>query len=241
MLQLRQEVQPRTELTVSPHIVVRSTLLELDYIELSERIEQELEENPALEQDIDSEEYEGLPVGPPPQLFSPSHSQQHSAKGFSLEAVGESQTLQKELLWQLHAMAPQSVHRIGEILIAAIDDDGYLTTDVFRIAEDLGVTPEKVQDALDYVQQLSPPGVGARSLRECLQLQLRDLQNSGETIPQAVELVVRHFDCCGGNLQEKLSQATNLTVGEIREALEYIRSNLCPYPGQQKRDGGDAF
>jgi len=233
MLQFRYEVQPRTNVTVSPHIVVRSTLLELDYAELSERVEQELEENPALDMDPDDEQYDHLPVGPPPYSIPSNYSQPHSSEGFSLDALRESYTLQDDLMWQLRATAPQSIQKIGEILIAAIDDDGYLTTDVFRVAEDLDISLEKVQSALDYVQQLSPPGVGARSLRECLQLQLRERQKAGESIPEAVELVVQHFDCCGGNLQEKLAQATNLAVSEVCEALEYIRSTLHPYPGQQ--------
>ncbi len=233
MLKVRHEVQPRTEVTVSPHIVVRSTLLELDYVDLSERIKQELEENPALDIDPYHEHYEALPVGLPTQPIFSSSSQQHSSEGFPLEAVGELQTLQNALLWQLHATAPRSAHRIGEILIAAINDDGYLTADIFQVAEDMGVSPEKVQEALDYVQQLSPPGVGARSLRECIELQLRDRRMSGETLPEGIDLVVRHFGCWGNNFEEKLAAATNLAVQQVRDVLEYIRRNFYPYPGRQ--------
>ena len=233
MLQFRHEVQPRTEVAVSPHIVVRSTLLELDYVDLSEYIEQELGENPALDLDLDSNDYKALLVGLPAQSVFPSSSHQHSSEGFPLEAVGESQTLQNALLWQLHATAPRSTHRIGEILIAAIDDDGYLTADIFQVAGDLDISLEKVQGALNYVQQLSPPGVGARSLRECLQLQLRDRQMAGEPLPDEIELVVQHFGCCGDNLEKKLAKATNLAVNQVRDVLEYIRCNLHPYPGRQ--------
>jgi RNA polymerase sigma-54 factor len=233
MLQFRYEVRPRTEVTISPHVVVRSTLLELGYVELSECIEQELGENPALDLDIDSDDYEALPVGPPSHPIFPNSSGQYSSEGFPLDAVAESQTLQNELLWQLHATAPQSTHKIGEILIAAIDDDGYLTTDIFQVSEDLDVPLEKVQSALDYVQQLSPAGVGARSLRECLQLQLRDRHRAGEAIPDEVELIVQHFACCEDNIEKKLAEATNLAVSQVRDALEYIRRNLHPYPGRQ--------
>jgi len=233
MLQFRPGVQPRTEVTVSPHIVVRSTLLELDYIDLSEYIEQELAENPALDLDLDSDAYEALLVGLPAQPIFPPLSEQHSSEGFPWEAVGETQTLQNELLWQLHATAPRSTHRIGEILIAAIDDDGYLTTDIFQVAEDLDISLEKVQNALDYVQQLSPSGVGARSLHECIELQLRDRQMAGEPLPDGIDLVIQHFDYCADNLEKKLADATNLPVSQVRDALEYIRCNFHPYPGRQ--------
>jgi len=233
MLQFRHEVQPRTEINVSPHIVVRSALLELDYVDLAECIEQELAENPALDINIDSDNYEALPVGPLAPPIFPSSTGQYSNEGFPLDAVAQSQTLQNELLWQLHATAPPSVHGIGEVLIATIDDDGYLTTDIFRIAEDLGVSLEKVQSALNYVQQLSPAGVGARSLCECLQLQLRDRQRAGESIPEEVEVVVQHFGCCGDNIEQKLAENSNLTLSQVQKALQYIRGNLYPYPGQQ--------
>ena len=237
MLQFRHEVQPRTEFTVSPHVIIRSALLELDYVGLSERIEQELEENPALDVDLNSveDEYEAMPVGPPAHTDFASSSPGSSGNDFPWDAVAESQTLQDELLWQLHATAPRSTHRIGEILIAAIDDDGYLTTDIFQVAEDLDISVEKVQGVLNYVQQLSPAGVGARSLRECLQLQLRDQERAGESIPDEVALVVQHFGYCQSNLEKKLSEATNLAVGQVQKALEYIRCNLHPYPGQQFR------
>ncbi len=235
MLQFRHELHPRTEVTVSPHIVVRSTLLELGYVALFECIQQELEENPALEIDLDSadDDYEALPVGPPTYPFLPSSLGQCSSEGFPLDTVAEPCTIQDELLWQLHATAPRATHKIGEILIAAINDDGYLTADIFRVAEDLDIPLEKVQRALDHLQQLSPAGVGARSLGECLQLQLRDRQRAGDAIPAEVELVVQHFSYCGDNLEKKLAEATNLTVIQVREALEYIRCNLHPYPGQQ--------
>jgi len=235
MLQFRHEVQPRTEVNVSPHIVVRSALLELDYVDLSKRIEQELAENPAL--DVDTDEYDALPLGPPAFPIFSSSPEQHPSEDFPLETVAQAQTLQNHLLWQFHALAPPAVHAIGEILIAGIDDDGYLTVDLFRLAEDLNVSLEKVQSALDYVQQLSPAGVGARSLHECLQLQLRDRQRAGAPIPKAVELIVQHLGHCGDSIEQELAEATNLTISQVQDALEYIRRNFHPYPGQQFHAG----
>jgi len=237
MLQLRHEIQPRTEVNVSPHIVVRSVLLELDYVDLSKRIEQELAENPALDVEINSDNCETLPVGPPTFPVFSGFAGQYSGEDFPLDTIAQAQTLQSQLLWQYQAIAPPAMHTIGEILIASIDDDGYLTADIFRVAEDLGVPLEKVQSALDYVQQLSPAGVGARSLCECLQLQLRDRQRAGESIPEEVKLVVQHLGHCGHNIEQGLAKATNLTISQVGDALEYIRRNFYPYPGQQFHTG----
>jgi DNA-directed RNA polymerase specialized sigma54-like protein len=74
MLQLRHRVEARTATTVSPHIIVRSALLELGYADLIQRIEHELQENPALDVDSEDHEYEEMPIGPPslPACSSPS-------------------------------------------------------------------------------------------------------------------------------------------------------------------------
>jgi len=236
MLQLRHRLEPHTNTTVSPHIVVRSTLLELGWVDLCQHIEQELQENPALDVDSDADEYEEMPVGPPSLSAFSGSSSADSSDGFSIDSLSESQSLQDELLWQLHATAPKSAHEIGEILISALDEDGYLSADIFELAEEFDVPLVQIQDALHYVQQLSPPGVGARSLSECLRLQLRAKQEADESIPKEVSQVVDHFaSCYERNIEKQLVETTQLTTKQVRDALEYIRSNLHPYPGRQFR------
>ena len=93
------------------------------------------------------------------------------------------QTLREHLLWQLELedFSPREV-LIGEALVDAINDDGYLTTEPEEIREILdsqtGVTLEEIELALTKVQCLDPVGVGARSLSECLVLQLTQLDIS---------------------------------------------------------------
>ncbi len=237
MLQLQYEIGPRTHTTVSPHVVVRSALLELDYLDLSRRIEQEIAENPALDVDLDNSDYEPLPVGLPPsaQPLAPSTPDLAGA-ALPMSSLPAPQSLQDELVWQLHATAPASLHEIGEILISVMDDDGYLDLDTFELAEDLDVPLAQVKWALDHVQQLSPPGVGARSLRECLQLQIRAKRENNEPVPDEVVRVVDHFAACHeDNIEEQLGQATGLTLEQVRAALDDIRRNFHPYPGQQFR------
>jgi len=234
MLQLRHEIGPRTDTAVSPHIVVRSTLLELGYADLSRRIAEELQENPALDVELDGDNYADMPVGPPPTPVFSGSSASSSDEGLPMDAVAASQSLGDELLWQFHATAPKSLHEIGEVVIAAIDDDGYLNADIFAVARDLEVDYQQVQRALEYVQQLSPSGIGARSLAECLKLQLRARREDGHPVPEEVSRVVEHFaSCCKRDIEQELARSTYLTVEQIRDALEYIRCHLHPYPGRQ--------
>jgi len=234
MLQLRHRLEAHTAATVSPHVIVRSALLELDYADLIQRIEHELQENPALDVDSDNNEYEEMPVGPPSLPAYSGSSPATYGDGFSMDSVPGSHSLQDELFWQFHAIAPDSVHELGEILISALDDDGYLSTDIFELAKDLNVPLAHVQEALEYVQQLSPSGVGARSLGECLRLQLQAKQEMGESIPKEVGQIVEHFaSCYEHDIEKQLAETTELTTNQVRNALEYIRCNLHPYPGRQ--------
>jgi len=235
MLQLEHTTEPRIQPTVSPHIVAHSALLELCYAELVSRIEQELAENPALDTDVDDEDYDPLPTGRPSTIYASNHSSP-SKDSPSFDSLPAPWSLQDDLKWQFRAMAPASLHQAGEILITNIDDDGYLHLDVFELAEDLQVPWERVQRALEYVHQLSPPGVGARSLRECLRLQAQAKAANGE---QVTEAVLRVINCFTGqyedNVQQPLAAATGLPPHQVRHALEYIRDNLHPYPGRQFR------
>jgi RNA polymerase sigma-54 factor len=95
------------------------------------------------------------------------------------EQVAEGETLQDHLLWQLHLshLSPRD-RTIGVAIIESIDDDGYLRETIEAIAE--GLQPamhpglDEVLTVLHQVQRFDPPGVGARSLNECLHLQLDD-------------------------------------------------------------------
>ena len=103
------------------------------------------------------------------------------------------ETLQDHLLWQLHlGHFSQRDARIGIALIDAIDDDGYLREDLDALAAslkpDIDAAPDETLQVLHRIQQFDPVGVGARDLGECLQLQLRALDD--DTPGRAVALQV---------------------------------------------------
>ncbi len=233
MLQLEHTTEPRVQPTISPHLVAYSALLELCYTELVSRIERELAENPALDTDLNDQGYESLPVGRPSTIYARNYDAQPTDSP-SIDSFPAPWSLQDDLKWQFQATAPAPLHQLGEILISKIDDDGYLHLDIFELAEDLQLPREKVQRTLEYLQQLSPSGVGARSLRECLQLQVQAQAASGEQVPHVVYQVINCFT--GGwenNIDQPLAEATGLPATQVRRALQYIRDHFHPYPGQQ--------
>src|SRR6476619_2901916 len=109
-----------------------------------------------------------------------------------------SNDLHQHLIWQLEIsrLDPRQVW-IGEAIVDALNDDGYLTescADIARsLSADLPVTEEDVEDVLAFVQTLDPAGVGARSLGECLELQLSQLDEDTPGRAVALLIAVNHL------------------------------------------------
>ena len=149
-----------------------------------------------------------------------------------------SESLADHLLWQLNLspMPPQD-KLVAAAIIEAIDTDGMLQVDLQDIAESVAgafggpdVSAEDVEAVLARVQQFEPAGVGARNLRECLLLQLRQLSPDTPSYDDAVSLVERHFDTLARSDLNALARASGLDVDALKRAMELIRS-LNPRPG----------
>jgi RNA polymerase sigma-54 factor len=135
------------------------------------------------------------------------------------------------LNWQLHlTIAPPVVVAAAEAIIGNLNDDGYLDCSLEEIAA-LGPWPmETAEKALEIVQQLDPTGVGARSLQECLLLQLNYL-GYGDRL--AAKMIREHF----GQLQQhklpELAKALGVSVEQAAQELQLIRHKLEPKPGRK--------
>jgi len=145
-------------------------------------------------------------------------------------------TLQEHLTTQL-SLSPLSEHdrRLALMVIAHLDDDGYLTCDVddlaASIAEHIDVEPEELHIALRHVQNMDPTGVGARSLGECLSLQLRAMPADTPQLDRTVQLVENHLDALASRDFVKLKRILRCDDAELKQVRELIVS-LDPKPGR---------
>ena len=153
-------------------------------------------------------------------------------------------TLQEHLITQLSLMSlPERDRRLAIMLIAHLDEDGYLSNDLDEltasIAEHIEIEPEELLIALRHVQNLDPTGVGARSLGECLCLQLRALQVTTPHLAHAIALASasEHLDALGARDFLKLKRVLRVTDAELKIIRELIVS-LNPKPGREF-GGGD--
>jgi len=148
-------------------------------------------------------------------------------------APGES--LDEYLMGQwVFVEAPEEIKAAGEIIIALIDEDGYLRTELSELAERTtdgrAFDEETLQAALATVQTLDPIGVGARDLKECLTLQLQAEANAGMDVAIEMQLVSRFLRDIEMNRLPRIAQRAGRHIEEIKKAIENL-SHLNPRPG----------
>jgi RNA polymerase sigma-54 factor len=149
------------------------------------------------------------------------------------DAAGQS--LQEHLLWQLELakLEPRSL-AIARAIVDAISDDGYLTEPLEEIANTL--RPEilcaagEVEAALADVQALDPPGVGARSVGECIELQLRQLDPAIPGFEAAIQIARHHLERIAGRELAIVKRELRVSDEDLACALALVRS-CHPRPG----------
>lgn len=156
-------------------------------------------------------------------------------EGEPLEAAAAVESLQDHLRWQLNLSAlPERERLIAAVIIDAIDGDGMLAMGVADLADSfpaaLGVDEAAVAGVLDWVQQLDPPGVGARCLEECLRLQLARLPAAVPWRREAMHLVSHHLHLLAAKDFKTLQRKTKCGEAQIGEIAALI-GQLNPRPG----------
>ncbi|MCX5671941.1 MAG: RNA polymerase sigma-54 factor, partial [Planctomycetota bacterium] len=149
------------------------------------------------------------------------------------------QTLQEVLLgqWRLEDVPPRP-SALGELVIRNIDDNGYLRAPLDELAPQAEppASPQELEQALRLVQNLGPAGIGARTLEECLLLQLAADPAFGEgdgTVPEdalEVRLIRHHLRDIEANRYPQMAKALGASIEEIKEGVARIR-RLNPKPG----------
>jgi RNA polymerase sigma-54 factor len=146
-------------------------------------------------------------------------------------------TLQEHLLQQLSLTGlTQRDKRIAAMLVAHLDEDGYLKPELEELREATvaaipDVEIEDLQIALKHVQHLEPTGVGARDLAECLELQLRAMPAATPRRDRALDLVTKHLDVLAARDFNRLKRLLGVDEDELRDVRALVLS-LDPKPGR---------
>ena len=165
----------------------------------------------------------------------PSNSDDDEWDFTTRTSAGES--LQEHLLWQLNLAPMSDTDRlIAVTLIDCINNQGYLEESLEEVLEafdpELDFELDEVEAVLHRIQQFEPAGVGARDLRECLLLQLRQLDSATPWLSEAKRLTSDYLDLLGSRDYNQLIRRLKLKEDELRQVIELIQS-LNPRPCSQ--------
>jgi len=139
-------------------------------------------------------------------------------------------SLSDHLLWQLHlSTSDPDLVKGGEEIIGNLDDDGYLRATLDELAQQSGVFLGEMKRALDLVQGFDPLGIGARDLRECLLIQVRQLDLQGTLVEKIIQ---DHLGDLEKRKYPNIAKALNVTPQEVMEASQTIIHELEPKPGR---------
>ena len=164
------------------------------------------------------------------QSSRPFTTDDAAKRQFLLDSISQPESLQDHLLSQLSlSELSENDYQIGELLIGNIDDDGYLTSQLDHISETTGFELDKLIEILDLIHEFDPVGVGARSLSECLLLQLARF---GKEESLAARIVEQHLSELGAKKYNIIAKALKTTVQDVQDAANLI-ATLDPKPGRQ--------
>lgn len=260
-MSLRQTQSLKLLQKLSPQQIQLMKLLQVPTSELEQRIKEELEINPALEdsgseddekyedeKDEFSNEEEGNQENerdydladyleddtPDYKLKANNHSADDEEK---VVPIAQGESFQEILIEQLNLRSLSEKHKqIGAYIIGNLDEDGYLRREIDALVDDLAFsqniqTDEKeVEKVLSIVQQLDPAGIGARSLQECLLLQLKrsDSESLGAEI--AILVLEKCFEEFTKKHYDKITKKLHIEDEDLKEAIDEI-VKLNPKPG----------
>ncbi|MDR1225971.1 MAG: RNA polymerase factor sigma-54 [Prevotellaceae bacterium] len=242
---LNQSLYQRQQQRLSPLQIQLIRLLELPVQEFNQRVQEELDENPALEENNDDEfsdvasevvnvDLTTIDSAPDYHIGSSGHSTELNLQSL---VPANNLDLQSTLLQQLQLRKlSQREQTLGVFLIGYIDDDGYIRRPLSAISDDLAftqnleVTARELGHVLKVIQDFDPAGIGARNLQECLLLQLHAKAREGEDVEVARKMVATAFDDFINKRYDKIKQQLSISDKELKQAFSEV-VHLNPKPG----------
>lgn len=254
---LRQQLQQKLQQKLSPAQIQVIKMLEVPTLELEERIRQELEENPALEEgpdmnenssdesetdlnddggnndDFDPEEYMTDDDIPDYKMNISNNSRDDKREEIPFSA---GMTFHEFLIDQLRLLQlTEYEHQLAEYVIGNIDDEGYLRRSAESMVDDIvfqagiNTTDDEMNRIIELVRQFDPAGVAASSLQECLLLQL-DRKKQTTDVVTARNIISDYFEEFSKKHYDKIIKGLNIDDEQLKHSISEI-THLNPKPG----------
>ena len=238
---IQQNLSQKQQTRILPQQIQLLNIFHLTTIELEQRIQQELEENPLLEElkqeekqeenreamqdfaDWDEYGYDDIPDYK--TEYANYFSEQQLPERPIPQGFDFRSTVKEQIRMLLHT---EEDFLLASFLIDSLNDAGLLDQDLSTLAEDVSFTlkkwiePEELERVLMIIQTIDPPGLGARNIRECLLLQLEKKDHKDPLVVIAHQLIRNHFEDLNNRQLEKIMIAMHIEENQLRDSLELI-------------------
>jgi RNA polymerase sigma-54 factor len=263
---LRQSLQHKLQQKLTPQQIQLMKLIQLPTMAFEQRLKQEIEENPALEEGKEKEEKDEFDntdeledkgeVIEAPDINVDEYLSDDEVPDYKLRVnnysaddddkkvpYAQGETFTQYLKTQLNTFPlNEERKKIADFLIGSINDNGYLRRDIIDIVDDLAftqnvfTTEEEVEKVLRVIQELDPPGVGARDLKETLLIQLKRKEPT-QIRDLAIKMLERSFDYFTNKKYKKLQAKFDINEEQLKEAIDEV-VKLNPKPGSSFNSKG---
>ena len=254
---LNQKLKLKLSQKLSPQQIQLMKLIQLSTLEFEEKIKNEIEENPALERGVEeledhnkgNEENSTEDKFEENEIDVDSYLSEDDFPSYDLGYYNSNESTNKEIPSsggisfhqfldnQAKNLMIKDVDKpIADFIIGSIDESGYVRRDIDDLIDDLAfsqnliVDKQKIESILKKIQGFDPPGVAARSLQECLILQLNRKDKGRESVFNASKIIENEFELFSSKKYKKLIEKLNISDLQLKEAIDEI-SKLNPKPG----------
>ncbi|WP_207491969.1 RNA polymerase factor sigma-54 [Aridibaculum aurantiacum] len=256
---LSQIQTQKQQLKILPQQIQMLNIFHLNVLELDQRIQDELDENPLLEsaeeeetvaidkfakesvQDFESWEEHGYDDIPDYKMEYENYFNSESMPNVPIKSFSDYRQHLKEQI-RYEGLSDKQL-QLADYIIDCLDCHGFLQQDLEDMADDLSfkqgviVEQEELEEVVRYIQELDPVGVGAKNTRECLLIQLRHLGKKGPDVKKAIQLLEHHYTDLSHRNMEKIMSALHVDEEELKIILRLLAS-LKLKPVLEEVDGG---
>jgi RNA polymerase sigma-54 factor len=251
---LNQLQSQKLQHKILPHHIALLNLLHLDSLSLEQRIEDEINENPALEESTNPDEsgadkfsketvqdfqnweeygYDDIPD------YKTEYENYLPSDKMPDRQIAEALDFRQELKKQFRFVElDESLYKLADFIIDSLDESGFLLNDLESIAEEISfkqniwIHGHELEPILKKIQDLDPSGCGSRNLGEFFLIQLKRMECKSNTHPMAIDLVSHHFNDLHACNIEKIRRDMKLRDSELKEVLQILASlRTRPFTG----------
>ncbi len=233
----KQRLQQKQKFNLTPQQIQFLSLLQIPLSSLNSRIQEELEENPALEESEESEKAEDISIDQIEEENTSSYKyrQNNNAEYSDIQISESEETLSNHLKTQLLLLnLDEDDLFLTEYLIDSLDENGWINRELFSISDDILInlnlefSENEIEKSLKTIQTLEPFGIGARNLQECLIIQIRNKEKTKE-VELAINILQNQYDRFSKKNFEGIIKELEISENQLKSVYQLVEK-LNPFP-----------